>query len=267
MGKKRAKSNHSREPFLYSLKPPPSKHQPYSAGGQFRSVERAFLQLLDGATAASSGNSIRVMEGEVRCLAALLRLDHRVAGRCLPRLLALLATRYALASPPHADANGDGDGDEAAAALPALRQACLRTVSEAADTYARLRQAGTLLEALLALEEGQGATAGPAARALVADPEVAAALGRAIRDCPPPQFVPLWDTLAGAAAAGAGEEEEEGEEAAITRRLGEGGVRYRLLSLLLAHLRVSALNAAALGGRAAALMARVRLGCCVVLIR
>jgi hypothetical protein len=218
-------------------------------------VERAFLQLLTSSTDSTS-SSVRVMEGQVRCLAALLRIDHRVAGRCLPRLLALLALRYALSSSSSSSSSSyEKDQD--------LRRACLRTVNEATDTYARLRQVGALLQALLSLEErdGVGAEAAAAARALVADAEVRAALGRAIRGCPPPQFVPLWDALAGQggdAEEAKEKEEAEEEEAATTRRLGEGGVRYGLLSLLLAHVRVSALNAPALGLRAAGVMARVR---------
>lgn len=186
------------------------------------------------------------MEGELRCLGATLRIDHRVADACLPRILALLAERYALV----AAKNEEG--------LFPLRQACRRIVGEVADTHARLRQVGKLLRAFLTLEE-EGEDGGrEAVRALVADAEVLAALGRAIRDCPPPQFVPLWDLLASQ------EEEEKGEAITTTRRLGQGGVRFRLLLLLLGHLRVSALNAAALGGRAAAAMARVR---CVVVWR
>jgi hypothetical protein len=135
------------------------------------------------------------------------------------------------------------------------------TVGEAADTYGRLRQVGALLRALLALEAApEGAASAAAARALVMDAEVGAALGRAIRDCPPPQFVPLWDALArgGGSGGGEGKGEEEVDEAVVMRQIGAGGVRYRLLSLLLANVRVSALNAGALGARAAAVMERVR---------
>lgn len=238
---------------------------PNSAGGQFRSVERVFLQLLDAAATAAAPTTLttsspRVMEGEVLCLAALLRLDHRVAGRgqSLPRLLGLLAARYDASE----GEQEQGQGQEQQQRPPSpLRRACVATVGEAADTYGRLRQVGALLRALLALEAGpEGAASAAAARALVMDAEVGAALGRAIRDCPPPQFVPLWDALAGGGGRGGDEEEEKEEvdEAVVMRQIGAGGVRYCLLSLLLANVRVSALNAGALGARAAAVMERVR---------
>ena len=237
-----------------------------TAAGQYKAIESIFLELLAGCSGGGGGEKKQgtttqrtettVLDGEeVRCLDTLLRIDHRVAETCLARLLALLARRFVVVVNTH-EGGGGGRKQSAqaqqqqhqlqASANNSLRQACARTMGEVVDTYARLRQNEVLLTAFLSLETTAADDA--AATALVGQTDVGGAIGRVIRECPPPQLVPLWDLLAPVLDA------EKGETGAS---LGRPGVRSRLFGLFVENLRVSSLNAAELGKRTVATLAHL----------
>jgi hypothetical protein len=246
-----------------------------SPAGQYRAIETMFLELLkrggtrEGRKEGERDTEVTGMEGEeVRCLATLLRIDHRVAETCLSQLLALLTQRFAVVGKLSSfkEEGREGEGREqqqqqvVASANNALRQACARTVAELAETYSRLRQTDVLFQAFLSLELEGDATA----TALVGHPEVTAAVGRAVRECPPPQLVPLWDLLAPTSVFSNSRTEEgemeveENESGFVTYpTLGHLGIRSKLFGLFVDNVRVSPLNALELGIRTGATMTQM----------
>ena len=238
---------------------PPSRR----AGGQYHALEGIFVSLLEGGQASSASAGLKatpdessgedsalaaeVMEAEVRLLSVTLRIDHRVAESRLPAFLSLLMSRYAAMGDVMERTHGRKARRAYATAL-SCRQACLKAGQETVETYSRLRQLLRFLEA--SVEAAKEGAEGP--EAMLTQPDLVKALGKAMEDCPPPQLVELWDFLAG---VGGG----NGAVAVGTDSQVASGVRAHLFATFLGSLRVSAGNAEALGQRAVAAMDKVRI--------
>lgn len=278
-----------------------------SPDGQFQILKSMFSALLgreeghgeskDRKTeSAGNGVMVNMLVENLRCLATMLRIDHRLAEGQLSELVSLLTRLYAVASTSavsidrrkmsdevmggsEADEHGSlpvegrmvGEAEQdRVSARNALRQVCVRVIVETIGTFARLRNVDLLVQAVFSMEVAQDM----AVTALISCPEVASAVGSALRESPPPQLIPLWDLISKRSAlfsasvlnydselerkTTAAGEGKEAPEMAVSLRLGRPGVRSKLLGLLLENMQVSAANAFALKGRINGILAHLR---------
>jgi hypothetical protein len=163
------------------------------------------------------------LEAEVACVAAVLKVDHRVVNERVREVLGMLARRYHVLG-----SRATGHHHQV---VLRCRHRCVTLVGDVAETYGKLRQVQALLEALL--QAGDQQQQAEAVEALLKRKDCQGSLARVIRECPSPLLSPLFEALRTPLLA-------EGEGHYHHHAV---GVVVRLLVVFLANVKISATNA------------------------